>query len=309
MLPFIVSEPAQNGCEKFNLYSCERITDAGLKNLSQCNRLREIDLSFCDQVTDQGVEALALNCPNLTSVILHSTSISDRALICLGKMSSRLEELSVSYCKDISDHGINAIARNCKNLMHLHAARCSNLTDLAIDALARFNPKLRTLEVTGCVLLSDSAFHSLAQACHYLERIDLEECHLLTNSSLYHFSIHCSFIKDLSLSHCENVTDEGIGQLCEGELRQTLESIDLDNCPLLSDAALRSLSNCPKLRNIELIDCLQITKPGIDALKKKLPDVEVYVFFAPESPPTVDADNQARRRRFFKCPTFRCNIL
>ena len=165
------------------------------------------------------------------------------------------------------------------------------LTDLAIDALARFNPKLRTLEVTGCVLLSDSAFHSLAQACHHLERIDLEECHLLTNSSLYHFSIHCSFIKgeklingliffentdesclflDLSLSHCENVTDEGIGQLCEGELRQTLESIDLDNCPLLSDAALRSLSNCPKLRNIELIDCLQITKPGIDALKKKL---------------------------------------
>ena len=149
--------------------------------------------------------------------------------------------------------------------------------------------------MTGCVLLSDSAFHSLAQACHHLERIDLEECHLLTNSSLYHFSIHCSFIKgeklinglifflcdfentdesclflDLSLSHCENVTDEGIGQLCEGELRQTLESIDLDNCPLLSDAALRSLSNCPKLRNIELIDCLQITKPGIDALKKKL---------------------------------------
>ena len=82
-------------------------------------------------------------------------------------------------------------------------------------------------------------------------------------------------ISDLSLSHCESVTDEGIRQLCEGELRLSLESIDLDNCPLLSDAALRSLSNCPKLRNIELIDCLQISKAGIDALRKKL----VSLFF------------------------------
>ena len=127
-------EPAgSTGLKNNQKFSCEKITDAGLKNLAQSTRLREIDLSFCDQVTDQGVEALALNCPNLTSVILHSTSISDRALICLGKMSSRLEELSVSYCKDITDHGINAIARNCKNLMHLHAARCSNVSLLKTD--------------------------------------------------------------------------------------------------------------------------------------------------------------------------------
>ena len=145
--------------------------------------------------------------------------------------------------------------------------------------------------MAGCGSLSDGAFHSLAAACPHLERMDLEECHLLTDSSLYQFAIHCFFIKgttiqphpittifdtipvlELTLSHCENVTDEGIRQLCEGELRYCLESIDLDNCPLLTDASLRALSNCPKLKSVELVDCLQITRSGIDALNNKLID-------------------------------------
>ena len=83
---------------------------------------------------------------------------------------------------------------------------------------------------------------------------------------------------ELTLSHCENVTDDGIRQLCGGELRFCLESIDLDNCPLLTDHALRSLSNCPKLKSLKLFDCLQITRNGIDNLNKKLIWVENTLF-------------------------------
>lgn len=79
-----------------------------------------------------------------------------------------------------------------------------------------------------------------------------------------------SFYLELTLSHCENINDGGIQQLCDGELRYCLESIDLDNCPLLTDESLRILSKCSKLKRVALVDCLQITWAGIDSLSRKL---------------------------------------
>ena len=109
-------------------FSCSRVSDFGLKNLAGgCSLLREIDLSWCELITDHGITAVTENCPLLNSIIICGTSITDTALIAIGRKIKRLEELSVSHCTQITDHGINPIARNCRNLTHLHAARCSNV--------------------------------------------------------------------------------------------------------------------------------------------------------------------------------------
>lgn len=71
-----------------------------------------------------------------------------------------------------------------------------------------------------------------------------------------------------SLSHCELITDEGIRHVgvspCSAEHLAVLE---LDNCPLITDAALDNLISCHSLQRIELYDCQLITRAGIRRLR------------------------------------------
>jgi len=70
------------------------------------------------------------------------------------------------------------------------------------------------------------------------------------------------------LSHCELITDDGIGQLGGGLCAaESLTVLELDNCPLITDASLTHLSGCQSLRRIELYDCQLITRAGIHKLK------------------------------------------
>lgn len=74
-----------------------------------------------------------------------------------------------------------------------------------------------------------------------------------------------------SLSHCELITDEGIRQLgtspCAAEHLTVLE---LDNCPLITDASLDHLISCHNLQRIELYDCQLITRIGIRRLRVRI---------------------------------------
>jgi len=71
-----------------------------------------------------------------------------------------------------------------------------------------------------------------------------------------------------SLSHCESVTDDGVRHIGTGAgAPEFLTVLELDNCPLISDAALEHLSGCQVLQRIELYDCQLITRAGIRRLK------------------------------------------
>ena len=64
----------------------------------------------------------------------------------------------------------------------------------------------------------------------------------LTKKSLLRDTVreNTILLLELTLSHCENISDDGIRHLCSGELRLSLELIDLDNCPLLTGICLHS---------------------------------------------------------------------
>lgn len=81
--------------------------------------------------------------------------------------------------------------------------------------------------------------------------------------------MQCSFVQ--SLSHCELITDEGIRHLGHSEFAtEHLTVLELDNCPLISDAALEHLVQCHKLERIELYDCQLVTRAGIRRLKVRV---------------------------------------
>lgn len=83
-----------------------------------------------------------------------------------------------------------------------------------------------------------------------------------------YYSFHYLFQLIQSLSHCELITDEGIRHLAMGlGVHDRLKVLELDNCPLITDAALEYLRECRLLEKIELYDCQLITRSGIRRFK------------------------------------------
>lgn len=72
------------------------------------------------------------------------------------------------------------------------------------------------------------------------------------------------------MSRCECITDDGIRYLSNSTcaiVNKTLKVLELDNCPLITDASLEELYECQSLAQIELYDCQLITKIGIKKLQ------------------------------------------
>ena len=55
--------------------------------------------------------------------------------------------------------------------------------------------------------------------------------------------------------------------------------LELDNCPLLTDASLEHLVVCQNLRRIELYDCQLITKRGIDRIRVSTTTLCIIIIF------------------------------
>jgi len=64
------------------------------------------------------------------------------------------------------------------------------------------------------------------------------------------------------------ITDEGVRHVGSGACAtDSLTVLELDNCPLISDAALDHLTACSVLQRVEVYDCQLITRAGIRRLK------------------------------------------
>uniref|UniRef100_A0A7N6BW05 F-box domain-containing protein n=1 Tax=Anabas testudineus TaxID=64144 RepID=A0A7N6BW05_ANATE len=257
--------------ELLSLNGCTKITDS-----EGCPLLEQLNISWCDQVTKDGIQALVRSCPGLKGLFLKGCTQ-----------------------QQITDEGLITICRGCHRLQSLCVSGCANITDAILHALGQNCPRLRILEVARCSQLTDVGFTTLARNCHELEKMDLEECVQITDGTLIQLSIHCPRLQVLSLSHCELITDDGIRHLGSGPCaHDRLEVIELDNCPLITDASLEHLKSCHSLDRIELYDCQQITRAGIKRLRTHLPNIKVHAYFAPVTPPPSVGGS---RQRFCRC--------
>lgn len=98
--------------------SCLGIGDAGLEALSSgCKKLMKLNLSYCNKVTDRGMEYVG-----------------------------HLEELcnlEIRGLQNVTSIGLTAVAVGCKGLVDLDMKQCQNVDDSGFWALASFARNLR----------------------------------------------------------------------------------------------------------------------------------------------------------------------
>ena len=79
--------------------------------------------------------------------------------------------------------------------------------------------------------------------------------------------IHIQIGDEKQITNCN--FDAG-GAICA---TNHLTVLELDNCPLITDASLDHLMHCASLERIELYDCQLITRAGIRRLKVGNPNL------------------------------------
>ncbi|CAH9128406.1 unnamed protein product [Cuscuta epithymum] len=167
--------------EVFNLCGCVRgATDKALKAIGYfCNRLRSVNLGWCDEISDEGVMSLAYGCPDLRALDLCGcVLITDESVIALANNCPHLRSLGLYYCQNITDRAMYSLAHKHEiwpsmkkkksgrknageeGLMNLNISQCTALTPPAVQAVCDSSPALHTcpgrhsLIISGCLNLT-----------------------------------------------------------------------------------------------------------------------------------------------------------
>ena len=124
---------------------CRDLSDSGVGALARCG-LRDVNLYGCSKVTDVGLKKLATH-GRLESVDLFGVGVTDDGLGAL-RACTRLTSLSLPRSRHVTGKGLAELAQNCTALRRLDLTRCSRVGE-GVPAL-RFCTKIETLILEDC---------------------------------------------------------------------------------------------------------------------------------------------------------------
>ncbi|XP_073812196.1 uncharacterized protein [Musca autumnalis] len=135
------------GLRSLNLKGCNKITDVSLKYGLKFIELQRLCLSYCQQISSFGMEALVSNCPSIEELDLSDCyNINDKTMQLVTAKLKRLRALHISGCSQLTEHSLDAILVNCKRLQTLSVYRCRSMYADIEDRLSVL-PTLRNLNM------------------------------------------------------------------------------------------------------------------------------------------------------------------
>ncbi|KAH7426609.1 hypothetical protein KP509_10G008500 [Ceratopteris richardii] len=130
---------------------CENIHDKGLSYIAtNCLNLRELDLYRSIGISDEGIVAICGQCKRLTDLNMsYCTEITDRALFAVAQLKD-LRTLELRGCTRLSALGLFSVATNCQSLLGLDLKRCTSLEDYAPLVLGQYCKNLKQVDLSYC---------------------------------------------------------------------------------------------------------------------------------------------------------------
>jgi internalin A len=223
-----------------------RISDRGLRALKTAPSIEQLNLSFAEQITDEGA-ATVKDWKQLRRLNLRGTKITDSTLEFLSGVPS-LEWLDIGWAQ-ITDTGLGHLA-SLTNLRHL-AMGGNKLTDTSLQFL-RQTPQIEYLDLGG-TQRTDSG----------LWQLQLTDAGMQAIASV-------AELRDLRLAGTA-VTGRGLALLVS---LAKLERLNLQGCRKLQDDAAIVLAGFKHLRMLDLKES-SLGAEAVARIRAALPDCEI----------------------------------
>jgi hypothetical protein len=108
-----------------DLSACREVTNKSLAALADnCHGLEHVLLSKCMGISDSGVVLLAIKCRELQHVNLNECRLSDEGVMALANNCPCLRSIDVSTCTQISDMAVTELVGKCQHLEHINLRGC-----------------------------------------------------------------------------------------------------------------------------------------------------------------------------------------
>lgn len=155
-------------------------------------------------------------------------------------------------------------------LVHLQAftvSGCRLVTDKHFERLMQRNHGLTILGLSRCPGVGSIALARIPSACLGLKTVDLSHNPNVTDDVLAQLAKYCRKLASLYLQYCTFITDTGVQMLAVEVNHDSLTSLDLSGCVLLSDHSITALGQlCRKLRRLNLKAVNRVTEEGVTSL-------------------------------------------
>jgi hypothetical protein len=238
-----------NGMKQLILSRCKNVTDEGLEQLMGI-QLERLDIRKCDKLTDEGLLLLA-DMPMRHLDLYFGQHITDVGLAKLNTMP--LTYLDLDCFARITNMG----------LMHLHGMQ---LTYLGLNGallissaglVALHGMPLQTLKLNRCTEIGNIGLKHLKDLP--LQHLEIAENLKFTDMGLTH--LKNMPLRHLNLDSCFSLTDGGMVHLLE----LPLEHLSLAECDI-SDAGLQHLQSLKLLKYLNIRSSIMVTDVGLSYL-------------------------------------------
>ncbi len=272
----------------------------------RANRLRELNVAHCPQLSDKAFGLLADHFLELESLSVAGCAVSapllarvarqvydrlalldlsdvrtggtDEVLAALGQGCPLLATLrvgwSVHYNDSVTDEGLARVARGCPALRELSLQRCRQVTDEGLAAVARGCPLLEALDASYCNFVTSVGLGHLAASCHALAELRLAHCKLL--GEIQCVAAGMPRLRVLDLHECNHVADEALVRIVSSAAGLAL--LDVVNCRKVTDKTLRAVQgSCPMLLALAIGGANKISDSCLAEFRARRPEVVVYL--------------------------------
>ncbi|KAG6468054.1 F-box protein SKIP2-like [Zingiber officinale] len=158
-----------------------QVSDRGLASLSSCVNLEILHLVKTPECTDISLTAIAERCHLLRKIHIDgwkTNRVGDEGLIAIAKQCPNLQEL-VLISVNPTVRSLGHIASNCQNLERLAICSSDTFGDAEISCIASKCMALKKLCIKGCPV-SDQGMEALAKGCPKLVKVKVKKCQGVT---------------------------------------------------------------------------------------------------------------------------------
>ncbi|PPD95141.1 hypothetical protein GOBAR_DD07830 [Gossypium barbadense] len=220
--------------EDLNLRFCESLTDSGLVTLAtECGKsLKSLGVAACARITDKSLEAVGSHCKNLETLSLDSEFISNKGILAIAQGCPLLKVLKLQ-CINVTDRALMAVGASCLSLEMLALYSFQQFTDEGLRSIGKGCKKLKNLTLSDCNFLGDRGLEAIATGCTELTHLEVNGCHNIGTIGLESVGKSCPRLTELALLYCQRVGNFALTEVGRG--CKYLQALHLVDCSSIGD--------------------------------------------------------------------------